>query len=213
MTHCTDLIILGGGCAGLSLGERLTESPPRSHQTIVIEARPAYVTDRTWCFWRTAPHRHDALVAKSWTRLQLQSAGRSVLVDCRKAPYQMLESGSFYERAEGLIHRSTSVESKPDGSSRITRRHSADARRASLDWVRGVLLRNAQCAPCHPDVSLRGPKLARLSHQRCDGTHGIGAACCLRRVDVSRSQFAVPRRDTISVRRTGCTDRPAYGAG
>lgn len=105
-----DLIILGGGCAGLSLGERLAESPRPAHRTIVIEARRAYVTDRTWCFWRTAPHRHDALVAKSWTQLQLRSAGRTVRVDCRNAPYQMLESGSFYERAAGAIHRSTSVE-------------------------------------------------------------------------------------------------------
>ncbi len=105
-----DLIILGGGCAGLSLGERLAETPDQSHRTIVIEARRAYVTDRSWCFWRTAPHRHDALVAKSWTRLRLQSAERTVLVDCRDAPYQMLESGSFYERAAGLIDQSTSVE-------------------------------------------------------------------------------------------------------
>ncbi len=105
-----DLIILGGGCAGLSLGERLAESPRRAPRTIVIEARNAYVPDRTWCFWRTAPHRHEALVAKSWSRLRLRSAKRSLLVDCGEAPYQMLDAGSFYERAEGLIHRSTSVE-------------------------------------------------------------------------------------------------------
>jgi lycopene beta-cyclase len=105
-----DLIVLGGGCAGLSLGERLAEVPRPAQRTIVIEARHSYATDRTWCFWRTAPHRHDGLVAKSWSRLRLSSAERSVLVDCREAPYQMLESGSFYERAEGLIRRSTSVE-------------------------------------------------------------------------------------------------------
>ena len=105
-----DLIVLGGGCAGLSLAERLAEAPQRSHRSIVIEARSAYVTDRTWCFWRTAPHRHDAMVQKSWARLQVRSAGRSVLVDCSAAPYQMIESGSFYERAEGLIERSASVD-------------------------------------------------------------------------------------------------------
>ncbi len=105
-----DLLVLGGGCAGLSLAERLAESPRRSHRTMVIEARSEYLTDRTWCFWRTAPHRHDDLVAKSWTRLRLKCAERSVLVDCRSAPYQMLESGSFYERAEDVIHRSTSVD-------------------------------------------------------------------------------------------------------
>jgi len=109
-----DLIVLGGGCAGLSLGERLAESPRHVQRTIVIEARAAYVADRTWCFWRTAPHRHEALVEKSWSRLRLSSASRSLLVDCREAPYQMLDSGSFYERAEALIRRSASVELQLD---------------------------------------------------------------------------------------------------
>lgn len=110
MTTDADLIVLGGGCAGLSLGERLAESGQRAPRTIVIEARDAYVADRTWCFWRTASHRHDALVTKTWSRLRLRSATRSVLVDCRAAPYQMLDSAAFYGHAEGLIRGSTSVE-------------------------------------------------------------------------------------------------------
>jgi len=124
-----DLIVLGGGCAGLSLGERLVESPKRAHRTIVIEARNAYVSDRTWCFWRTAPHRHDALVQKSWSRLRLRSARREVHVDCRETPYQMLDAGSFYARAERLIRDSTSVELQLD--TRIT----AEPRRFGDHWV------------------------------------------------------------------------------
>ncbi|WP_373069659.1 lycopene cyclase family protein [Gemmatimonas sp.] len=124
-----DLIVLGGGCAGLSLGERLVESPRRAQRTIVLEARQAYVADRTWCFWRTAPHRHDALVEKSWSRLRLRSATRTVHVDCREAPYQMLDSGNFYERAEGLIRGSTSVELHLD--TKIT----AEPQRRADHWV------------------------------------------------------------------------------
>jgi len=110
MNTDADLIVLGGGCAGLSVGERLAEASRRSHRTVVIEAREAYAPDRTWCFWNTAPHRHDKLVSKSWNRLQLSSASRAVLVDCRATPYQMLESGCFYERAVDFIDRSTSVD-------------------------------------------------------------------------------------------------------
>ncbi len=124
-----DLIVLGGGCAGLSLGERLAESRDGVQRTIVIEARPAYVADRTWCFWRTAPHRHDALVEKSWSRLRLRSASRSVQVDCSAAPYQMLDAGSFYTRAERLIRDSTSVDLKLD--TRIT----AEPQRGADHWV------------------------------------------------------------------------------
>jgi len=53
-----DLLILGGGCAGLSLGDRLAEQPSRPGGTMIIEARQAYVNDRTWCFGRLAPYRY-----------------------------------------------------------------------------------------------------------------------------------------------------------
>ena len=76
---------------------------------MVIEARHDYVTDRSWCFWRTGSHRHDAQVAKSWSRLRLRSPERALLVDCHEAPYQMLDAGSFYERAVRIIDGSGSV--------------------------------------------------------------------------------------------------------
>jgi len=124
-----DLIVLGGGCAGLSLAERLAESPSGAPRTIVMEARKAYVADRTWCFWRTAPHRHDALVEKSWSHLQLKSAGHSIRVDCSKAPYQMLNSGVFYERAEQLIRGSASIDLQLD--TKIT----AEPQRHADHWL------------------------------------------------------------------------------
>ncbi len=137
MTTDADLIVLGGGCAGLSLAERLAESSHQVPRTIVVESREAYVTDRTWCFWRTAAHRHDALVAKSWTRLHVRSAQRTVLVDCAEAPYQMLDSGAFYANAQDVIRRSSSVELQ------LATRVIAEPERVGDRWMvstsRGVL--------------------------------------------------------------------------
>lgn len=98
-----DIIILGGGCAGLSLGLRLAEDPGACRRVMIIESRPNYVHDRTWCFWRLAPHRFDALIRHSWSRVAVRSAERLVVAHCQDAPYQMLASGDFYEDACRLI--------------------------------------------------------------------------------------------------------------
>ncbi|MEY2979796.1 MAG: hypothetical protein RL562_23, partial [Planctomycetota bacterium] len=58
-----DLVVLGGGLAGLSLAERLAAAGAQAPRTVVLEARADYADDRTWCFWRHEPHRYEELVA------------------------------------------------------------------------------------------------------------------------------------------------------
>ena len=104
-----DLVILGGGCAGLSLGMRLAENPGACRRVMIMESRTSYVNDRTWCFWRLAPHRFDALISHRWSRMAVRSADRSVLADCRRTPYQMLAAEDFYAEARRLISGSDAV--------------------------------------------------------------------------------------------------------
>ncbi len=105
-----DLLVLGGGCAGLSLGMRLAEQAPAAGRTMILEARTGYTQDRTWCFWRLAPHRFERLVARSWPAVAIRSKQRSVKVDCRLTPYQMLEASPFYAEAQRSIDRSQHVQ-------------------------------------------------------------------------------------------------------
>ena len=109
MSPDVDTLILGGGCAGLSLGQRLAELPQTGHRTLILEARETYQNDRAWCFWRLGSHRHDSLVSHSWSAMRLGNAGRSVTADCRQTPYQMLHSGPFYAHAVRKIAASPSV--------------------------------------------------------------------------------------------------------
>jgi lycopene beta-cyclase len=104
-----DLIILGGGCAGLSLGMRLAENPGACRRVMVLESRARYVNDRTWCFWRLTPHRFDALIRYRWSKMAVKSPPRSVIVDCAKTPYQMLAADDFYAEACRLISTHGSV--------------------------------------------------------------------------------------------------------
>jgi lycopene beta-cyclase len=48
MTPDTDVLILGGGCAGLSLAVALAERAP-AMRVDTLEARMDYTRDRTWC--------------------------------------------------------------------------------------------------------------------------------------------------------------------
>ena len=101
--------MLGGGCAGLSLALRLAEWPGPCQRVTVLETRQAYRYDRSWCFWRTGPHRYEKLVKRSWSAVALRSAGQAVQVDCTTTPYQLLEAGTFYDHAHGLVAASAGV--------------------------------------------------------------------------------------------------------
>ena len=73
------LLILGGGCAGLSLALRLADGHFPYQKVIIIEKRDAYHNDRTWCFWDendTPPKGHPSkrgelfreIVSKKWNQ-------------------------------------------------------------------------------------------------------------------------------------------------
>jgi len=104
-----DLVVLGGGCAGLSLATRLAEQPGLCRRVAVLESRSAYTNDRSWCFWRLGPHRHEALVSRSWARVAVRTPSDVVQLACAHTPYQMLEAGTFYEHARAALAGSASV--------------------------------------------------------------------------------------------------------
>lgn len=104
-----DLIILGGGCAGLSLALHLATQPLPCPRTLILEARHTYVNDRTWCFWGepAAPLRH--LVQQRWHALTVQTDSGLVQVDCRATPYQRIGADVFYAEALAVIARTPAI--------------------------------------------------------------------------------------------------------
>ena len=64
-----DYIIVGGGCAGLSLAYELEINEKLKNKTLaIIEPRAEYKKDKTWSFWKVAAHNFDAV---SYTHLTL----------------------------------------------------------------------------------------------------------------------------------------------
>jgi lycopene beta-cyclase len=103
MSHEIDLMILGGGCAGLSLAMRLAKLGARCPQTVIVESRERYVNDRTWCFWGTPSAQLTSLVCHRWSRVRVSAESRRLEVDCASSPYEMIPASVFYEAALAAI--------------------------------------------------------------------------------------------------------------
>jgi lycopene beta-cyclase len=104
-----ELIILGGGCAGLSLAARLVQQKPDIALT-VVEPRTHYEEDRTWCGWRIAPHFFSDCVVAQWNKWRIASLERSLLLESSRYPYEMIHASLVYEKACTWIRSSTSAE-------------------------------------------------------------------------------------------------------
>ncbi len=105
MSEAFDLVILGGGCAGLSLSMALAALGRRCPRTLVIESRREYTNDRTWCYWSDRSVTVPYPTQHQWPTMRVAHAGQSVSLDCGSTPYQMVAAQDFYAAAQALIDR------------------------------------------------------------------------------------------------------------
>lgn len=94
-----DYVILGGGCAGLSLAYELEVNDKLQEATLaIVEPRASYERDKTWSFWRVEPHRFADCVIKEWSRFQVRTSEGNRSVNCGAMPYESIDSGLFYDK-------------------------------------------------------------------------------------------------------------------
>lgn len=102
-----DLVIIGGGCAGLSLATAICKhAKPLAHtpHTLIIEPRTHYTDDRTWCFWEQAKKVDHSLVAKSWSSWEFSAGTERHRHNSQSGwQYHYIPSIRFYDQAERLI--------------------------------------------------------------------------------------------------------------
>lgn len=96
------LIILGGGCAGLSLAARLVQQDPHIALT-VVEPRTRYKEDRTWCGWSLAPHFFSDCVLAQWSQWRIATPRGAQILSTPQYPYEMIRASRVYEKACRLI--------------------------------------------------------------------------------------------------------------
>ena len=67
-----DYVIIGGGCAGLSLAYELEINDKLKEKTLaIIEPRGEYKRDKTWSFWKVFNHNFADCVIKSWNNFTI----------------------------------------------------------------------------------------------------------------------------------------------
>lgn len=93
-----DYIILGAGCAGLSLLIRMMEEPFfKEKKILVIDREKKNKNDRTWCFWEKEKSLFETIIHHQWEKVNFYSddfCSKLVLDPYR---YKMIRGIDFYE--------------------------------------------------------------------------------------------------------------------
>ena len=105
-----DYVIIGGGCAGLSLAYELDIHDKLKDKTLaIIEPRQEYNKDKTWSFWKVSSHNFDDCVQKNWENFSINVAKKSNHLKCDEYPYQSIDSGLFYNKIIKQIKKNKNI--------------------------------------------------------------------------------------------------------
>ncbi len=105
-----DYIIIGGGCAGLSLAYELEIHEKLKNKTLaIIEPRDVYQKDKTWSFWAVTPHNFEDCVKKKWENFSINISGKTNFLECKNFPYQSVDSGLFYKKINERLKKNKNI--------------------------------------------------------------------------------------------------------
>ena len=94
-----DYVIIGGGCAGLSLAYELELHNKLVDKTLaIIEPREDYKRDKTWSFWKVLEHNFQDCVIKSWSNFSINTSEASHELRSKKYLYESVNSEKFYNK-------------------------------------------------------------------------------------------------------------------
>ena len=105
-----DYIIIGGGCAGLSLAYELEVNNKLRDKTLaIIEPRKEYKRDKTWSFWKIFDHNFEDCIIKSWNNFTINTSENSHQLSTKKFPYQSIDSGKFYKKINSKLTSNSNI--------------------------------------------------------------------------------------------------------
>ncbi|GAA1732862.1 lycopene cyclase family protein [Microcella frigidaquae] len=98
-----DLVILGAGCAGLSLAARMAQGDG-DLRVAVIDPRTDHGDDRSWSFWHHDHHELRSIVAHEWSGWTYRGLdGRAATHRVPGVTYQYIRGIDFYRWALDAI--------------------------------------------------------------------------------------------------------------
>ena len=106
-----DYVIIGGGCAGLSLAYELEINNKLVSKTLaIIEPRTEYKRDKTWSFWKVINHNFDDCVIKSWNTFSINTPSGSHELKTESFPYQSINSGHYYKKINTSLSKNKNIQ-------------------------------------------------------------------------------------------------------
>ncbi len=105
-----DYVIIGGGCAGLSLAYELEINDKLKDKTLaIIEIREEYKRDKTWSFWKVFDHNFEDCVIKSWNNFTINTPDSFIELYNKNFPYQSIDSGKFYKKINSKLSTNSNI--------------------------------------------------------------------------------------------------------
>lgn len=99
-----DVIIIGGGCSGLSLAIHIAKQEPHK-KILILESRREYQYDKIWSFWDVEAHPYKNQIQHRWSHWQIQYQGCRLIQSSSLYPYCSIPSNRFYTDAIKEIHQ------------------------------------------------------------------------------------------------------------
>ncbi len=111
-----DIVILGGGCAGMQLMHQLIHHAQYNGESILIlDADKTYLQHKSWCFWHTNDaHPYQSIFNTSWNNLTIgfpNEMHESVINPYR---YSFIKSEAFFDFHFNEIQQHQNIEYSND---------------------------------------------------------------------------------------------------
>jgi lycopene beta-cyclase len=105
-----DFVVVGAGCAGLSLAAELVSQGLGDRRIVLVDPRTSFDRDRTWCYWDVAPHGFLRAVSHTWSRWRVRLGEREVVRSSPTHRYCHVPADAFYRAALARLTSSDRVE-------------------------------------------------------------------------------------------------------
>ncbi len=98
-----DYVVIGAGCAGLSLSVHMLDAGLGARRVLVVDPRTSFPNDRTWCFFDVTRHPFEDAIDHRWRRWRVASEQDVVEQSSDAYAYQYLPGERFYQSALARI--------------------------------------------------------------------------------------------------------------
>jgi lycopene beta-cyclase len=104
-----NIIIVGGGCAGMQLINALLKLPAEQTGEILLIESNQTIIHKSWCFWTNKQSEYDFLVEKYWSELKFSSSTSELSGIISPYRYNYINSEKFFKYHNELIQNSSRV--------------------------------------------------------------------------------------------------------